>query len=331
MDAAAQAQWVKQTVNTTADFRGLSVVSEKIVWASGTGGTVVRTLDGGKTWEVITVPGAEKLDFRDIEAFDAQTAYILSIGNGESSRIYKTTDGGKTWKLQFTNTDEKAFYDAIACWDKNNCIAMSDPVDGHYPLIATSDGGATWTRIVSNQMPAAKDGEAAFAASGTCLIAIGKSTAYIASGGTDARVFRSGDRGKTWSVANTPITKGNGSSGIFSVAMRDARNGVTVGGDYQKPQGRLDNIAYTTDGGRTWTKAEPLKGYRSSVAFIDDRTFVAVGTSGADIRRRGKEIWGTVTDLVLNSVQTKGPKAVWAVGPNGLVVRFVGTMDLTLD
>src|ERR1043165_2982125 len=126
---SAHGQWIKQTVGTTASLRGLAVVNEKVVWASGTGVTVSRTVDGGKTWKVMTVPGAEKLDFRDVEAFDANTAYILSIGNGESSRIYKTSDGGANWKLQFQNTNQKAFFDAIACWDKNNCIAMSDPVD----------------------------------------------------------------------------------------------------------------------------------------------------------------------------------------------------------
>src|SRR3954454_10948049 len=138
--AAASAQWIKQNVDTKASFRGLSVVNEKVVWASGAGGTVIRTIDGGKTWKVMIVPGAEKLDFRDIEAFDANTAYILSIGNGESSRIYKTTDGGKNWKLQFKNTNEKAFFDAIACWDDENCIAMSDPVDGKYVFIRNYGG-----------------------------------------------------------------------------------------------------------------------------------------------------------------------------------------------
>src|SRR5215468_7273633 len=136
---AVPAQWIKQNVNTTAGFRGLSVVNEKIVWASGTGGTVIRTIDGGKTWNVMTVPGAEKLDFRDIEAFDANTAYILSIGNGESSRIYKTVDGGKTWDLQFKNANEKAFFDAVACWDRQTCVALSDPVDGKFVLILTRD------------------------------------------------------------------------------------------------------------------------------------------------------------------------------------------------
>ena len=121
----ANAQWQKQTVETDAGFRGLSVVNENVIWASGTGGTVIRTIDGGKNWSVIKVPEADKLDFRDIEAFDENTAYILSIGEGEHSRIYKTIDGGKNWKLQFQNTNEKAFFDALAFWDSKNGMAMS--------------------------------------------------------------------------------------------------------------------------------------------------------------------------------------------------------------
>ena len=186
-------QWIKQTVNTTASFRGLSVVNEKVVWASGTGGTVIRTADAGKTWNVITVPGAEKLDFRDIEAFDANTAYILSIGNGESSRIYKTTDGGTTWEEQFRKKNEKAFFDAIACWNRNNCIAMSDPVDGKFLLIETKNG-ETWFVMDNSNMPPAIDGEAAFAASGTCLITQGKNNAFLVSGGSASRVFRTNDQ-----------------------------------------------------------------------------------------------------------------------------------------
>src|SRR4051794_40789299 len=193
---SAHSQWVKQTVNTTASFRGLSVVNEKIIWASGTEGTVIRTIDGGKTWKVTTVPGAEKLDFRDIEAFDANTSYILSIGNGESSRIYKTVDGGKSWKEQFRNRNDKAFFDAIACWDTNNCIAVSDPVDKKFVLIETKNGGTNWTPIDTSKMPEAKDGEAAFAASGTCLITQGKNNAFLVTGGSAARVFKSTDHGR---------------------------------------------------------------------------------------------------------------------------------------
>jgi len=271
---------------------------------------------------VITVPGAEKLDFRDIEAFDANTAYILSIGNGETSRIYKTKDGGAHWNLQFTNPDQKAFYDAIACWDRSNCIAMSDPVDGHYPLIATANTGEKWERIVTNGMPAAKDGEAAFAASGTCLITQAKNTAFIVSGGTDARVFKSGDRGRTWTVSDTPIARGTAGSGVFSIAMRDASTGLIVGGNYEQPAISAKSSAITTDGGANWTAGSGLSGYRSGIAYITGSTFVAVGTNGSDISVDGGKTWRVLDTSNWNAVQAKGQNAVWAVGPRGLVARL---------
>ena len=319
---AISAQWVKQTVDTTASFRGLSVVSEKIVWASGTGGTVIKTTDGGKTWKVMTVPGAEKLDFRDIEAFDSNTAYILSIGNGDASRIYKTIDGGATWKLQFTNKDEKAFFDAVACWDMNNCIAMSDPVENHYLLISTNDGGGSWKRMASNQMPPSRNGQAAFAASGTCLITHGRSTAFLVTGGEAANVFRSDDRGMTWSFSETPIITGSPGSGIFSIAMRDPRNGVIVGGNYEKPEESTHTLAFTSDGGNSWQPGQGLTGYRSAVAFVDNRTVIAVGTNGTDLSRDGGKTWKKIGGENLNAVAAKGKKAVWAVGPKGLVAKL---------
>jgi len=322
LTASAFAQWIKHSVNTSASLRGLSVVNEKVVWASGTGGTVIKTIDGGKTWKVMTVPGTEKLDFRDIEAFDAKTAYTLSIGNGENSRIYKTIDGGATWKAQFTNKNEKAFFDAIACWDRNNCIAMSDPVENRYLLISTSDGGANWNQIVSNAMPSALKGEAAFAASGTCLITLGRSGAYLVSGGSDARVFRSFTQARTWAAADTPIGKGTAGSGIFSIAMYDTTYGVIVGGNYEKSDEAKDNMAFTTDGGVTWTLAPGLTGYRSAVAYIEKKKIIAVGTNGTDLSSDGGENWKKIGSEDLNAVAAKGKKAVWAVGPKGSVVKL---------
>jgi photosystem II stability/assembly factor-like uncharacterized protein len=315
-------QWIKQTVNTTASFRGLAVVNGKVIWASGTGGTVIRTVDGGKTWNVLAVPGAEKLDFRDIEAFDANTAYTLSIGNGDASRIYKTTDGGTSWKAQFINANEKAFFDAIACWDAKNCIAMSDPVDGHYVLISTTDG-ETWKPILSNQMPAAKEGEAAFAASGTCLYINPKNgDVFLVSGGNDARVFKSTDRGKSWTSASTPIVKGTPGSGIFSVAFRNELHGTITGGNYEKPSEGANSLAFTRDGGKSWYAGEGLSGYRSAVTYIDDRTTIAVGTSGTDISTDRGGTWKKIGTEDLNAVAAKGKNAVWAVGPKGLVVNM---------
>lgn len=314
-------QWIKQNVNTTASFRGLSVVSEKVIWASGTRGTVIRTVDGGKTWNVIAVPEAGKLDFRDIEAFDADTAYIISIGNGEASRIYKTNDGGSTWKLQFKNANDKAFYDAMACWDRNNCVAMSDPVDGKYVFIGTRDG-ETWQPMDTDKMAAAKPGEAAFAASGTCLIAHGRDRLLLVSGGNDARVFRSEDRGSSWRVAETPIVKGTAGSGIFSIAMLNGKRGIIVGGNYEKPDQNADNLAFTSDGGRTWLAGNGLSGYRSGVAYIDNTTVVAVGSSGSDISSDGGKKWRNIDKVSYNAVQAKGSRAVWAVGEKGMVARM---------
>jgi len=328
--ATAVSQWIKQPVDTTASLRGLSVVNEKVIWASGTGGTVIRTTDAGNTWKVMTVPGAEKLDFRDIEAFDENTAYVLSIGNGDSSRIYKTTDGGDTWWPEFKNTDERAFFDAIACWDREYCITISDPVDNKFVLLRRSPGrrnnigirAPRWAPTIYRTGIPAKEGEAAFAASGTCLITQGESSVFLVTGGSDARVFRSEDRGITWLVADTPIVKGTSGSGIFSIAMRDARNGVIVGGNYEKPNETSSNLALTSDGGRSWISAAGLTGYRSGVTYVGESTIVAVGTSGSDISRDGGKTWKKLGDENLNAVQAKGERAVWAVGPKGLVVKL---------
>lgn len=319
--ATTNAQWTKQTVATKASFRGLSVVNEKIIWASGTGGTVIKTTDGGKNWSVMKVPEADKLDFRDIEAFDENTVYILSIGDGENSRIYKTIDGGKTWKLQFKNTNPKAFFDALAFWDKNNGMAMSDPVDGKYLLMKTTDG-ENWKEVGTDKMAFAKDGEAAFAASGTCLLTNGKNDIFLVSGGMDARVFRSDNRGLTWFVSDTPITKGTAGSGIFSIAMYDSKRGVIVGGNYEKPNDITNNLAFTTDGGKTWTLSKGLNGYRSGVAYIDKNTIVAVGSSGSDLSNDGGKTWKNLNNENYNAVASKNKKAIWAVGANGLVSKF---------
>jgi photosystem II stability/assembly factor-like uncharacterized protein len=324
MALAANAQWQKQTVNTTAGLRGLSVVNENVIWASGTRGTFLRTTDGGRAWKIGTVPGAEKLDFRDIEAFDADTAYVLSIGEGEASRIYKTTDGGATWKLQFQNANPKAFFDAMACWDKNNCIAMSDPVDGKFVLLKTTDG-ENWKPSDTAKMPKAVDGEAAFAASGTCIITQGKNTVFIVTGGKAARVFRSTDRGLSWSVADTAIVSGANGSGIFGIAMRDAKTGLIVGGDYEKATTTGNNLAFTNDGGKSWTPGAGLGGFRSGAAYIDKQTIIAVGSSGSDISYDNGKSWKNIDRLGYNAVGSGCHclSAVWAVGDKGMVAKYV--------
>jgi photosystem II stability/assembly factor-like uncharacterized protein len=329
--ASTSAQWQAQPSETTASLRGLSVVSDRVAWASGTRGTVVRTTDAGVTWRAVNVPGADSLDFRDIEAFDERRAYVLSIGNGRASRIYKTEDGGATWALQFANADTAAFYDCVGFWNAERGLAMSDPVDGRFRVIGTSDGGATWAELPPQRMPSALAGEAAFAASGTCLVVASPDRAWIASGGgSEARVYRSGTGGINWQVASTPVRTGARSRGIFSLAFADARRGVAVGGDYEAPTDTTANVALTDDGGATWRLARGRPGgYRSGVAYVPEsggRALVAVGPSGSDYSTDGGETWTPVDTVSYNTVAFARSAALagWAVGPAGRIARWVG-------
>jgi photosystem II stability/assembly factor-like uncharacterized protein len=308
-----------QDSKTDVPLRGISAVSSKVAWASGAKGTVLRTIDGGATWETLVIAGADSLDFRDIQAFDQNTAFVLSIGPGEQSRIYKTADGGRIWQRQFTNSDPKAFYDCFAFWDHTHGIAVSDSIDGKFPLIATSDG-MNWNPVAVKKMPAALPAEGAFAASGTCIATFGKNDVWFGTGGPAARVFHSSDGGKTWTVAETPIVHGAASQGIFSLAFWTAKDGVAVGGDYKEPKKGDSVAAVTQDGGKTWTLAsKPPQGYRSAVAVGTSHTLVAVGTSGVDISRDGGNTWTPMFSEDLNALALVGNSG-WAVGPGGKIV-----------
>ena len=209
-----------QQSGTTNRLQAVSPVNSQVVWASGVGGTFVLTTDGGNTWKAGVVPGAEALQFRDVEGVSEKVAYLMAAGSGTDSRIYKTEDGGATWSLQFQNEDPAAFYDCFAFWSRNRGITFSDAVNGRFPAIRTNNG-KTWTDI-GDQMPAAQPGEAAFAASGTCIAAQGEQSAWIATGGAaKARVLATTDGGNSWNAYDTPIVQGTPASGGFSIAFRN--------------------------------------------------------------------------------------------------------------
>jgi photosystem II stability/assembly factor-like uncharacterized protein len=329
--AAGAPSWQLQTSGTSERLRAVSVVNTKIAWASGNKGTVLRTDDGGARWIALVVPGAEDLDFRDVEATGERTAYILSIGSGDKSRIYKTTDAGKTWVLQFTNPDPKAFYDAVAFWDEQNGLAVGDPVDGRFTVLRTSDGGKTWSLTPEANRPLALPGDGMFAASGTCLTVHGRTNAWIGTGGAvRARVLRTTDRGVTWAEAATPIVAGTSSAGIFSIAFSDALHGIVVGGDYRRERDPGDNVALTTDGGRSWRIAGggTLRSFRSGVVFVPGsggREVIAVGPAGTDRSLDGGRTWTPVGEVGFHAVSAdRAGQAVWAVGEQGRVGRFGG-------
>jgi len=318
----APAQWQAQTLDTKSDFRGLCVVSADVAWASGTMGTFARTTDRGKTWSVGAVPGADKLDFRDVKAFGEATAYLLSAGPGDASRVYKTTDGGKTWAMQFKADDPAAFLDALAFWDEDHGIALGDPIDGRFQLIVTDDGGANWKSLPAKALPQALPGEGAFAASGSCLIARGKADAWFVTGGAKtARAFHSTDRGRSWEAQETPVAAGAASAGAFSIAFRDGDHGLIVGGDYKKPDDGGATAAATSDGGKTWAALKKRLPFRSGVAWAKDR-WVAVGTSGSDASRDDGDTWAPLDRENYNAVGFAPTGEGWAVGPKGRIAAF---------
>jgi photosystem II stability/assembly factor-like uncharacterized protein len=327
--SGAQAQWVAQTSGTGVRLRGVSAVSRRVAWVSGANGTYARTTDGGLSWRAGQVPGAAELDFRDVDAFDAETAYLLAIGEGERSRIYKTTDGGRTWALQFQNRRPAAFFDCMAFWDRARGLAVSDPVGGRFLVVRTLDGGRTWDEIDTAGMPPALEGEGGFAASGTCVAVGDAGRAWFGTGGpAGPRVFRSADGGRTWAAAPAPLAAGK-AAGVFSLSFWDSLRGAAAGGDYTKEREALGSAALTFDGGRTWravgAAARP-RGYRSALAHVPvtrGPTLLAVGPSGSDFSTDGGRSWKALGEEGFHalSVAPRG-EAAWAVGEGGRVARL---------
>ena len=320
--APAHAQWTYGRSGTTAELRGLSAPSGSIAWASGARGTVVRSLDGGRTWIADSTADFATLDLRSIHAFGAQRALAASAGEAEKglARILASIDG-RTWRSVYSTSLTGAFLDAIAFWDARSGIALSDPVDGAFLVLRTDDGGRTWARIPVASLPPVLTGEAAFAASGSSIALAGDSLVWIGTGGGGrARVMRSADRGRSWSVVDVPVHGAGSAAGIFSIAFFDARRGIAAGGDYTKPRLAASSVALTVDGGATWRVAKaPPAAYLSGVAYAGagDRV-VAVGLAGTFVSRDGGDSWAQTDTVAMNSVRCAGQRC-FAAGPRGRV------------
>jgi len=306
-----------------ASFRGLSVVNNSVVWVSGTGGTVLRTVDGGANWENVSVPNMGKTDFRDVEGFDKNTAIVMGIAS--PARFYKTTDRGQNWKLVYFDDREEVFFDGMSFWNKRNGIAFSDPVNGHHLLIRTTDGGDTWEEIPADGIPEKLDPEFGFAASGTGMPVKGRNTVWLGMGGIKSRVFKSENGGLNWSVAETPVVHGGQSTGIYSVAFKNKKVGIAVGGDYMN-QAIQNTMAHTQDGGITWHLPEKqTHQYRECVAHYRGNTFFAVGPSGFDRTTDNGKNWTPhyweVKDLTALAF-AKGSRGGFAVGKGGQIYKI---------
>ncbi|HUF36151.1 MAG TPA: hypothetical protein VMN37_09385 [Gemmatimonadales bacterium] len=316
-----------QTSGTTNRLQAISVVSPRIAWASGLGGTYVVTTDGGETWRPGVVPGAEALQFRDVEAVNARVAYLMAAGSGADSRIFKTEDGGATWTLQFQNQSPDAFYDCFAFWSPRRGFVFSDAVDGRFPVLRTTDG-EMWVDI-GDQLPEAQPGEAAFAASGTCVATQGGQRGWIMTGAAErSRVFATTDGGDTWEAYDAPIVQGTPASGGFTIDFRDPFHGILAGGDLDDAGVPTDNVAVSSDGGRTWELAAPtpFPGAAFGLAYVrglGQRTVVVTGPGGAAWSSDEGGSW-TLLSGVENywAVAFASSQAGWLVGTEGRILKI---------
>lgn len=330
----ARGQWQMQASNTTADLRGIDNVGNGVAWASGTNGTVLRTEDGGYVWQTCAIPpGAEKLDFRGIQAFDANTAIVMSSGKGDLSRLYKTTDGCETWKLVFTNPDKDGFWDAVLLnrFDGDGEL-LGDPVNGAFVLWETEDRGMTWQRTKLTGLAANKS-EGVFAASNSSLLVDERFVlGFVTGGPAGARIFTNEgvSEHESFKTRVLPLGKGSISAGAFSIEDRDWCCWVTVGGDYLRPDDSRRTAAYTHDGGKTWHASQTSPhGYRSAVAYDADlKVWITVGPNGTDISSDDGKNWRAVDpDATLHEAADadrnwNALSLPYVVGPHGRIGKL---------
>ena len=315
-----------QQSGTTSRLQAVSPVDDRIVWVSGTGGTYAVTEDGGESWRAGVVPGADSLEFRDVEGVSERVAYLLAAGPGDRSRIYRTEDGGGSWALQFTNRDTSAFYDCFAFWTDRRGFTMSDGVAGRFPVVATADG-QHWSDI-GDRLPAAQTGEGAFAASGTCTATVGERHGWIVTGaGPASRVLATVDGGERWVAYPTPVVQGTSTTGGSSVAFRDTLHGILGGGNIAVPDSFADNVARSDDGGRTWRLATrtPFPGgvYGLAYAGAGSRTVVATGPSGAAWSADEGGRWSLLLEAKdYWAIAFASPAAGWLVGTEGRILKI---------
>ncbi len=317
----AQAQWTKQNAGTDASFRSIHAVSKKTVWAGGSKGTVLRTTNGGNSWQVISVKDAETLDFRDIHAVNDKIAFAMSAGDADkgAAKIFKTTDGGTTWKVVLHSTEKGVFFDSMDFWNEKEGILIGDPIDDKPFIIRTLDGGETWNRIEKDKLPSIQEGEASFAASGTAAIAKGAGKAWL---NTQSRVFFTPDKGETWQVYKTPFQQGQ-TSGIFGLHFWNENQGIAVGGDYKNDKSKTENVAITHDAGKTWeflASAQP-DGLKEAGFMLPNNNLLLVGTSGTSLLDEDGTAWKAIDTESFHTISCF-KDACWAIGGKGNLAKW---------
>lgn len=326
----AAPHWRVVHAGGSADLRAVSPVSARVVWTSGSDGTVLRTTNGGRSWRSVGPPGTGALEFRGLRAFDRNHAVLMSVGNGPGDfRTYLTDDGGRHWRITNINSSPQAFYDCMAFFDRRHGLILSDPVNGRFRILITANGGRSWRIDPARNVPRAHaPNEYGFAASNECITTFGRRDAWFGSGGTaGGRVYRSTDGGVHWKVSGTPLHRG-ASAGVFALAFRSPSQGLAIGGDFATPATAPHALALTGDGGRTWTlvaDARAPDAYRSGATWVPHTagTALAVGLTGSDVSTDGGFSWTRFATGSFDAVACTPGGSCWASGANARIGRLV--------
>jgi photosystem II stability/assembly factor-like uncharacterized protein len=284
---------------TKSSLRGISIPTSKVAWLSGAKGTIIRSMDAGKSWDLIPPPDNDSLDFRDIEAFSENLAIIISAGY--PSRIYRTENGGSSWKLVHENLDSAAFMNSVYFRNAREGIVFGDVLGKRHLILKTSDGGKNWRRILDRNIPEPLANENGFAASGSCIAVDAKMNYFIGLGGEKARIFSS-PKGEVWKAIDTPFETEGTSSGFYSIASGNNKL-IAMGGDYAKPDSAHSPMISTN--GVHWNPTEgKVNGYRSVVDFCTtSKVWVCGGTNGMDYSINGGKTWMYFSDTPVNTLR----------------------------
>lgn len=315
------------SIDSTLSFRGIFAVDRNTAYVSGTKGSLYFTKDGGENWEKISPAASDILDFRDVALIDQNTIVLMSAGSGSNSKIYKSTDNGKTWNIVYENPYPDGFLDTIEFWNDQKGIAIGDPVNGKFNILLTGDGGDSWYEADSLSIPKANSGEAQFAASGTCISVIGKTTAWIGTGGTDSRILKSTDNGKKWKTFESPLLQGKNSTGIFSIHFSNEANGFITGGDYLKEDSTDSTAAYSEDGGKSWRLVNHgILPYQSSVKSISKygkTIYLSTGPAGSYFTE-DKQNWELIGESGFHCMSiSEIDNSIWVAGSGGRVAKII--------
>ena len=308
------AQTVKiLTAGTKTSLRGLSVVSDKTVWVSGSNGTVGITIDGGANWNWINVKGFEKRDFRDIEAFNDSTAIIMAVD--EPAYILKTNDAGKSWKIVYSNFDKGMFLDAMDFNGDKNGVIIGDPIKGKFFVAETKDAGESWQDLSYENRPIADSGEACFASSGTNVRLLKNNKRIFISGGATSHLYFD----KTKKVL--PILQGKTSTGANSIAFKNKKMFIVVGGDFNLKNNTEKNCFITFNAGETWSvPLQPPFGYRSCIEYINAKTWITCGLNGVDITINDGKFFKSISEESFHVCRrAKTGNNVFFAGSNGRI------------